>query len=161
MVTHNVHERTLRAEPGEAGLLIDGLAGKEDQLWPSYRWPAMRFDRPLAVGASGGHGPIRYDIEAYDPSQRIVFRFTDPAGFDGSHEFRVTTDANGATVLRHTISMTTSGTARLTWPLIIRPLHDALMEDALDCAEASLTGAEPRPRRLSRWVRLLRRRMRR
>jgi hypothetical protein len=55
----NVHERDLAAAPSEAGALIDGLAGEHDRLWPSERWPAMRLDRPLAVGASGGHGRIR------------------------------------------------------------------------------------------------------
>jgi hypothetical protein len=50
----NVHERVLDAAPSEAGALIDGLAGEHDRLWPSERWPAMRLDRPLAVGRAAG-----------------------------------------------------------------------------------------------------------
>ena len=43
--------------PGVAGRLLDGLSAADDRLWPKDRWPAMRFDRPLKVGARGGHGP--------------------------------------------------------------------------------------------------------
>ncbi|UNO43730.1 DUF2867 domain-containing protein [Streptomyces sp. MST-110588] len=39
----------------------------------------MRFDRPLGVGAYGGHGPVRYRVSAYDPGRRIRFDFTSPA----------------------------------------------------------------------------------
>jgi hypothetical protein len=56
----NIHERVLDASIFEIGKLIDGLASANDKLWPHDRWPAMKFDRPLSVGAIGGHGPIRY-----------------------------------------------------------------------------------------------------
>jgi hypothetical protein len=46
--------------------------------------------------------------------------------------------------------------AALTWPLIFRPLHEALIEDSLDDAERAL-GGEPPAREWSPWVRLLRR----
>ena len=66
----------------------------------------MRFDRPLAMGAVGGHGPVRYRVEAYTPGQRIVFRF-DPdrgltRGFQGVHFFEVE-DHGQASVLKHVI----------------------------------------------------------
>ena len=51
--------------------------------------------------------------------------------------------------------MTLNGPAFLTWPLIIRPLHDALLEDALATAEASL-GMIPKMQTWSPWVKLLR-----
>jgi hypothetical protein len=66
----NVHQRSLAVPVAEAGFLIDGLAGPDDRLWPSDRWPAMRFDRPLGVGARGGHGPVRYAVGAYVPGRR-------------------------------------------------------------------------------------------
>jgi hypothetical protein len=47
----------------------------------------------------------------------------------------------------------------LLWPVAIRWLHDALIEDALDNAERSSTGAVGRPRHWSPWVRVLRRRL--
>jgi hypothetical protein len=115
----------------------------------------MRFDRALSVGAVGGHGPIRYVIEAYEPSRRICFRFTAPRGFDGTHAFEVR-EAGGRVRLEHVLLMQTTGPARLTWPLVFRPLHDALLEDALDRAERTLTGAVRTPARWSPYVRALR-----
>lgn len=47
----------------------------------------MRLDRPLDVGASGGHGPVRYVVDAHEPGRSVRFRFTDPSGFHGHHAF--------------------------------------------------------------------------
>ena len=58
-------------------------------------------------------------------------------------------------LLRHTIEMTIHGPAFLTWPLIIRPLHDALLEDSLATAQASL-GMIPQMRVWSPWVKFVR-----
>ncbi|MDQ3135435.1 MAG: hypothetical protein M3Q76_11655, partial [Acidobacteriota bacterium] len=65
----NVHERILQSPFAAAGELIDKLASRDDLLWPRERWPAMKLDRPLGVGAKGGHGPIRYVVEAYEPGR--------------------------------------------------------------------------------------------
>lgn len=146
MIT-NEHRRTVA---DGAGALIDTLTGPDDRLWPHPTWPRMRFDRPLGVGARGGHGPIGYVIEEYEPGARIRFRFTAPRGFHGYHEFT----AKGPE-LRHSLIMRTTGTARLTWPLLFRPLHDALVEDALDRACAAM-GVAHTPARWSPYVRLLR-----
>jgi hypothetical protein len=151
----NIHERELPAESGEVGALIDSLTSRNDRLWPGALWPAMRFDRPLAVGAVGGHGPIRYVVEAYHPGRLVRFRFTAPSGFDGHHWLEVLPGAADSTLLRHTICMRVSGTALLLWPLAIRHLHDALLEDALALAQASL-GAIPVVRPWSPWVKFLR-----
>jgi len=70
----NVHERLLPASPARVGQPLDSLAGPDDRLWPSADWPPMRLDRPLQVGAAGGNGPIRYEVEAYDPGRRVQFR---------------------------------------------------------------------------------------
>jgi hypothetical protein len=151
----NVHDRKLHATPEQVGALIDSLASGEDALWPKHAWPRMEFDRPLGVGARGGHGPIRYFIEEYVPGESIKFRFTGPEGFDGFHGYdRVETTAN-TVVLRHTLKMTTHGPAILSWPLIYRPMHDALIEDSLATAEASL-GQASRIQPWSLWVRFLR-----
>ncbi|WP_218580051.1 SRPBCC family protein [Nocardia cyriacigeorgica] len=136
--------------------MIDSLAGDADRLWPTHDWPPMRFDRHLAVGAIGGHGPVRYVIEGYQPGHWIRFRFTGPRGFDGFHEFTVHDEGDTAT-LRHLLAMHARGPARLTWPLVYRRLHDALLEDSLDRAEQELTGRPPeQPAQHDRYVRLLR-----
>ena len=84
MAVLNVHQRMLSAPPDEVGTLIDTLAGPDDRLWPHSTWPTMRFDRPLAAGAVGGHGPISYVISHYLPGRWIRFTFTGPEGSPAS-----------------------------------------------------------------------------
>ena len=152
----NIHERLLHTSVTEGGTLIDTLASADNKLWPHDQWPAMKFDRPLRVGAIGGHGPIRYTVESYQPGHCIQFRFTRPKGFLGYHRFEIEPMGSEESKLRHIIEMQVQGTARLSWPLAIRPLHNALIEDALDRAEAH-TGRQPDKRNWSLWVKLLRR----
>jgi len=156
MKVRNVHERVLDVPAFDPAVLLDGLASPDDALWPRHLWPAMKFDRPLQVGAVGGHGPIRYTVEEYEPGRRIRFRFTAPRGFHGTHAFSVERVDEGHARLRHILEMRTTGPALVSWPIVFRPLHDALVEDALDMAERRM-GATPRPRGWSPWVRALRR----
>ena len=100
MTTRNVHERVLSLTPAEVGAIVDSLASADDPLWPHDRWPPMRFDRPLTVGAIGGHGPIRYTVEEYEPGRMIRFRFTGPPGFHGGHGFVAEPVVSGGTRLR-------------------------------------------------------------
>lgn len=151
----NVHERTFDRNPQHLGALLDSLASDADQLWPKRLWPRMAFDRPLGVGARGGHGPIRYSVEHYAPGESITFRFTGPKGFDGVHGYKIVTPSGYPAVLRHTLRMTTHGLAILSWPLVYRPLHDALIEDSLTRAQVSL-GLTPTIKPWSLWVRFLR-----
>ncbi len=116
----------------------------------------MRFDRPLQVGADGGHGSVRYVVESYEPGRKIWFRFKAPPGFNGGHGYDVISTAGDKVVLRHTIQMRISGRALLTWPLVIRPLHNALLEDSLDLAEHYCQPDSQLSRRWSWWVRFLR-----
>lgn len=116
----------------------------------------MRLDRPLQVGAAGGHGPIRYEVEAYEPGRIVRFRLHAPRGFDGFHEFEIVATGAQQTRLRHVLEMTAHGPARITWPIVFRPLHDALVEDCLDGA-ARAVGEPPASRPWSLWVRILRR----
>ena len=153
MKVTNVHQRLLHASPERVGALIDALSSPNDGLWP-HGWPRMKFERPLGVGASGGHGPIRYFVEAYEPGQSIRFRFTGPKGFDGWHGFEVLEATSAHCVLEHRIEMRTHGPALLSWHLLYRYLHDALIEDALAAGEASL-GLERHVVPWSPYVRLL------
>ena len=153
----NVHQRLLYAPPDKVGALIDSLSSRADTLWPVQAWPRMKLDRPLGVGATGGHGPIGYFVEAYTPGQSIRFRFTAPSGFNGWHGFEVLEATSAHCVLEHRIEMTATGAALLTWPLVIRHLHDACVEDALSQAQVALGNppkAVPQPAhvRLLRWL---------
>jgi hypothetical protein len=155
----NVHERILPATIDEVGALLDGLAGPGDRLWPEDLWPGLplRFDRPLGVGARGGHGPVRYQVEEYEPGRRVVFRFSEKMGLDGTHRLEVD-DSQGVTELRHVLEgRLTNAKAIRRWLLVTRPMHDAVLEDLLDHAELAVTGRVLRPARWSWRVRLLRR----
>ena len=108
MAVLNVHQRKLACSREVLRALIDELASEEDRLWPRRTWPPMHFDRPLAVGADGGHGPIRYRITDYVPGHWIRFRFTGPRGFRGFHEF-VVSQADDCALLEHTLAMRVRG----------------------------------------------------
>jgi hypothetical protein len=151
----NVHERELSVPPKQVGGLIDSLSSSQDLLWPRHSWPRMEFDRPLQVGANGGHSPICYFVESYTPGRSIRFRFTGPKGFNGHHRFEIFEIAAEACILRHTLEMDAIGPAVMSWPLVFRPLHNALIEDSLALAQASL-GQPPVVREWSSWVKLLR-----
>jgi hypothetical protein len=155
----NRHEIEIAAPPREVGKLIDTLASADDLLWPHFRWPAMRFDRPLSVGARGGHAPVGYFVEEYEPGARIRFRFcnahTLTKGIEGFHELYLETLPEDRTRLVHVILGTIHCRALLFWPLIVRPCHDALIEDAFACAAKHFDATRPFPA-LSPWVRLLR-----
>ena len=151
----NIHSRIYPVPSAEVGRLLDSLSSKTDLLWPHRMWPRMKFDKPLAVSADGGHGPIRYIVEEYVPGQRVVFRFTGPRGFDGYHGYDVHELEAGKTELCETLRMHTHGAAQVLWPLIFRPLHDALIEDSLGSAELHLN-LTPQVSKWSWWVRFLR-----
>jgi hypothetical protein len=151
----NIHECVLEREPEQVGALIDSLASRDDRLWPVLAWPRMTFDKPLGLNARGGHGPIRYVVEEYSPGNSVKFRFTGPNGFDGYHGFSIQPRSERDIVLRHSLIMHARGLAMLSWPWVFRPLHDALIEDALSTARCAL-GLPTAMKPWSIWVKLLR-----
>lgn len=114
----------------------------------------MKLNPQLRAGATGGHGPIQYFVEDYIPGSYIQFRFTYPKGFDGYHRFDVV-QKHDALILQHTLEINPKGFARISWPLIYRPLHDALIEDALATAQLNLQ-QQPEIISWSPWVKFLR-----
>jgi len=108
------------------------------------------------VGARGGHGPVRYEVIAWEPGRAITFRFTGPAGFHGTHGVDAAPRPDGSAQLRHVLAMHTSGLARLSWPLVFGPMHNALIEDALTKARVGTGGWEAEAPRWSQGLRLLR-----
>jgi len=153
----NVQSREIAAPAATVGALLDRLAGPDDPLWPAPRWDPVRFDRGLTLGAAGGHGPIRYTVAQYEPGRRIRCEFDPRTGATGYHEFRVEPIGPQRCRLVHDLVATTHGAMLVGWPLVVRWLHEALIQDLLDNAERAATGALPRPARWSPWVRLLRR----
>ena len=156
-MVRNVHERVVAAPVGRVWELVEGLGGADDHLWPAPAWSPMRLDRPLAVGARGGHALIRYAVTSYEPTRRVKFTLDPTIGARGTHTFTVSPLGPDRTLLRHELAARLTGRMRLAWPLAVRWLHDALLEDLLDRAQDAGGVPPARRARHSAWVRLLRR----
>lgn len=158
MRIHNVHERRMKGSMEAAGELLDSLSGPQDGLWPGDQWPPLKLDAPLSVGSAGGHGPVRYRVSEYVPGQRVAFSFMDAglaSGMKGGHAFDAARDGERV-LLRHVLEAECGFGTWLRWAAIIRPLHDALLEDALDRAERAMNPSCAGSARWSPWVRVLR-----
>jgi Protein of unknown function (DUF3995) len=155
----NFHQRSLLFSIDAVGKLLDSLAGPDDRLWPKDVWPSIRLDRGLAIGSTGGHGQIRYSVEHYEPGRSVGFRFAPGLGIEGMHTFQLADDGKDGTMMSHVLEGKAKGAMLLLWPLAIRWMHDAVIEDAFDNAEAALRG-EPIPsRNHTRFVKFLKRSM--
>ncbi|CAM1347405.1 hypothetical protein [Tenacibaculum crassostreae] len=131
----NIHHRTYNVSLDKITDLFYTLSNTNDKVWPIEKWPRMTFKDGIKVGAAGGHGPIRYTVEQYDPEKLIQFRFAKSLGFIGTHRFEIKKVQNTQTQVMHTIEMNTKGIRTLIWLLAIRSLHNALLEDCLDKIE--------------------------
>ncbi|MHA6626801.1 DUF2867 domain-containing protein [Pseudonocardia sichuanensis] len=154
-MVRNVHERLVPAPIEVVGPLLDRLGGPDDVLWPSPAWEPMVLDGPLAVGAAGGHGPIRYRVVGYEPGRAVAFAFDPGHGFDGGHAFTAEPVGPDRTLLRHVAEGRLTGSMRLAWPLAVRWAHDAVLEEMFDNAERAVGHEPAHPARRSPWVRLL------
>jgi hypothetical protein len=152
----NKHTRTIDKPINEVADLMSSLSSNNDQLWPHEKWAPMKLDRELSEGATGGHGPIRYVVTEYKPGKKINFKFLAPSSFQGNHWFEIEEKEEKRTEITHTINMNVSGSAILPWIMIIRPMHDALIEDSFDKAELNL-GLTIQRKKWSPWVRFLKR----
>ena len=151
----NVHERRLTAGPEMLWDLLMKMPGPRGQLWPPGI-PAMRFDGPLTVGAHGQHGPIHYTVTYLDPTTgSLAFEFREPTGPVARHSPHVRLEENAGAVLRHEVIVIPEGWRRLKWPLIIRWVHDAVVEEVLDSAEVATGTVPAQPYERSLWVRAL------
>ena len=151
----NVHSRVIECQKSQIDQLLETLTSQEDKVWPSEQWPKMFFKDGFKLGSKGGHGPIRYTITQIKKGELLEFKFTSPQGFDGHHRFEMSIQNENQQKLKHTIDMNTRGLASLKWLIVIRPLHDALIEDLLDKIETQLTDNNKKSQ-WSLWVRFLR-----
>jgi hypothetical protein len=70
-----VHGGTIAAPAALVGALLDTLASADDKFWPHENWPAVKFNLPLQVGATGGHGTGPYTVSSYTPGRHLRFEF--------------------------------------------------------------------------------------
>lgn len=151
----DVHERTVEAPAGVVGPLLDRLSAADDPVFPTPAWEPMRFDGPLAVGAVGGHGPVRYSVSAYEPGRRVRFTFAPPD--NGFHEMTVEPLGPGRCVVRHVLEQDLRGARLLLWLTVVKAVHGTVVEECFDNIERAAAGGVERPVRWSAWVRLLHR----
>jgi hypothetical protein len=153
-VIDNTHERLLPVPAAEVGRLLDRIGRPGDPLWPSPTWIPMRLDRPLTVGATGGHGPVRYHVSAYRPGRLVEFTFDPRIGLTGTHTFEVIAHGDDACLLRHRLVATPDARMRLLWPALVGACHDTVLEHLLDNAEHAVTGTVTDPVRYPWQARL-------
>ena len=151
----NIHKRTLNQPKSKVTELLKTLSTENDRIWPTEKWPEMKFKDGIQVGAKGGHGPIRYSVEKYNPSEIIQFRFSRPNGFNGIHKFEINELTKDKTEIKHTIDMNTVGKGTLIWILAIRSLHNALIEDGFDKLENNFSEGQ-KSSKWNFWVRFIR-----
>jgi Protein of unknown function (DUF3995) len=160
----NVHQRRFAAEAATVGALLDRVGSPDDQLWPGTRWPKITVPQPITVGDRAGHADICYLVDDYRPGEALWFRFDPASGLEGRHGLVVEHCADGTVSLTHVLEGRAVGKGRVMWPLMIRAMHDQLLEELLDNAERLLPGAvrqipdaeRPHISGRSRWGRVLR-----
>jgi hypothetical protein len=151
----NIHKRTLNQSKTKVVEIIKTLSTDNDRIWPKEKWPEIKFKGEIQIGAMGGHGPIKYTVEKYNPSEIIQFRFLKPLGFNGIHKFEIQELSSEKIEITHTIKMNTDVNGTFLWIFAIRSLHNALIEDAFDKLENNFTEIH-KSSKWNFWVKFLR-----
>ncbi len=151
----NIHKRTLNQPIEIVSQLFKTLGTQDDKIWPNKSWPPMRFKEELKVGAKGGHAGIKYTIIKFVEGEQVIFKFTKPVGFIGTHELKIKPIDNNKTEITHEINMNSTKMDTLHWVLIVRWLHDALIEDAFDKIENHYS-ENKKETKYNLWVKFLR-----
>ena len=151
----NIHKRTINQPKDKVTELLKTLSTENDRIWPKEKWPEMKFKEGIQIGAKGGHGPIRYTTEKYNPNEIIQFRFLKPNGFNGIHKFEIKELDKEKTEIKHTIDMNTEGKGTLIWTFAICSLHNALIEDGFDKLENNFSDNR-KSTEWNIWVKFLR-----
>jgi hypothetical protein len=151
----NVNERRIVAPAARVGALLDTLASADDRFWPHENWPAVKFNLPLHVGATGGHGTGPYTVSSYTPGQHLRLQFS--GGRQGYHEFTLQRIDDATCLLRHAVKAKLTLSSAWRWYFLIRPLHNALIEDLFDKVEGQVASVV-RPQVWSPRVQRLRQR---
>jgi hypothetical protein len=132
----NVHERTIAAPAERVGALLDTLASADDKFWPHENWPGVKFNLPLQVGVTGGHGTGPYTVSSHTPGRHIRFEFG--GGRQGFHEFMLQEVDDMTCLLQHATKGKLTFNSAWRWYFRIRPLHNALIEDLFDKVESQV-----------------------
>ncbi len=156
MLIVNIHERLLPCHINSAAFLIDNFAKKNSSLWPSNLWPRESFDSPLQVGAKGAHGGTQYVVDSYKPGRHVKFKFIKPKGYLGFHQFELIESGESNTLIRHRVEFKAKLIGYLLWNHLIKWVHNALIEDAFDCAEIAIQSPPKVPHKWPKRVHFFR-----
>jgi hypothetical protein len=148
----NVVRRVIPANADAVGAQLERL----EVLWPAPIWPALRLDGGLVAGSTGRHGPISYRVETHDVGRRSRWVFSPEVGLTGYNEISVGPDGPGRSVITDVLTGRLRGRMVLVWPVGLRWLHEALINDLFDNIERAATGHVRRRHRHSVWVRTMR-----
>ncbi len=118
--------------------ILETLSTKQDLLWPEENWTPMILDNGLCVDSRGGHGIIKYYVTKYEYGKIVEFCFVEPEEFKGAHRFELSKPSDNRTKIKHTIDVQFNLKGLILWYLIVKWLHDALLEDCLDKVENNL-----------------------
>jgi hypothetical protein len=152
MVMRNVVQRVIPADLATVGAHLDQI----ERHWPAPPWPALHLDHGLAVGSPGRHGSISYHVESFEPGRRTRWVFTPDVGLTGYNEISVLDGGPGRTVITDELAGRLHDRMVLVWPVGLRWLHEALINDLFDNIERAATGRVRRLRRHNVWVRTIR-----
>ncbi|MFB7054874.1 DUF2867 domain-containing protein [Streptomyces vinaceus] len=139
----NVHERIIHAPADRVGALLDRVSAADDPLFPTPVWPAMVLDRPLGVGADGGHGRVRYRVTAYVPGRSVRFDTTGQAMGQGYHRLDVEPLGPDRCRVVHVLELAMPMGPFLQWKAAIQPVHDTMIEEVFDNVERAALGRPP------------------
>lgn len=145
MKVTNIHKRIINQPKQEVGKLFETLATENDKVWPTENWHPMKFKDGFKVGSTGGHGPIGYSINNIYKNEFIEFKFVKPKGYKGIHKFELIKLTDNSTEIKHTIEVDLNGFDFLGWAIIVKYLHDALLEDCFDKVENQFGGNKKKP----------------
>jgi len=151
----NIHQREYNHPLSDLSKIFETLATDNDLIWPKEKWNPMILDNGLCVNSSGGHGIIRYYISRYEDRKLIEFRFVEPKEFVGIHCFELIPIADDRTIIKHTINAQLNVKGLILWYLVVKWLHDALLEDCLDKIENNLEQSNAKTN-YNPWVKILR-----
>lgn len=132
----NVVRRVIPADVDTVGAELDRI----ERHWPAPPWPALHLDRGLSAGSPGRHGRIRYHVESYQPGRCTRWVFTPDAGLAGYNEISVVECGPEQAMITDELAGRLRGRMVLVWPLGLRWLHEALINDLFDNIERAATG---------------------
>lgn len=125
----NYHARVIPRPVDEIYRRLSMMGGGLDDCWPLPSVP-MKVDGAFAPGVRAGHGPIRYELVAVDPSRRIEWRFTMDR-LHGRYEYRLAPADDGA-LIENVIDGSVTEALFDVWPSALGRLHDWVMERLFD-----------------------------